>query len=357
MWDLKIGKKKCTFLSSFIGHNNWVMDAALSPENRLVASICEKSVRLWDFTTQKEFLKYSDSTFHNKELCFHPDGNYLAVGGHSKHIKIWDVRSHRLIQDFPVDHLINSIHFHPTGNYIACASDHKGERTDATVHIYDIRQVRSLFQIDNLDCDMKSIRFSNDGSHFVTGGSDALAYVWKTNFWNYEKDKEIEKEEQFVLQHQEADKQNIGGSLTINDNKSYKEATIMENLSLVLENFVSKINVISDNILDMEKKLTTNENNTKKLINFIRQEEKVDYNDPIKDLEKSINSCDHCNQNESINMSAGINRSNVMQYSKAGDYSYKYLKKKNFLKEIVSVRLAQVVVVIMRKGMWLEPLM
>ena len=94
---------------------------------------------------------------------------------------------------------INSIHFHPTGNYLACATDYTGHLQDPTIYVYDIRQVRCLFQINSLRTNMNSIRFSNDGHHFVTGGSDMLTYVWKTNFYNYEREKKIEEKEKFCL--------------------------------------------------------------------------------------------------------------------------------------------------------------
>lgn len=135
------------------------MDARLSPENRLVASCCDKSVRLWDFVSQKEFLQYKDTSFYNKELCFHPDGSYLAVGGYSQHLKIWDTRSHRLMQDYVVGKNINSIDFHPSGNYLACATNSDNTKDDSVVHIYDIRQVRPLFHIKNVNSNMTSIRY------------------------------------------------------------------------------------------------------------------------------------------------------------------------------------------------------
>jgi centriolar protein POC1 len=139
VWDIKIAKKKSRFLASYLGHNNWVRDARFSPDNRIISSICDKSVRLWDFQTQKEFLQYKDNSFNNREIAFHPDGSYLAVGGHSKHLKIWDTRSHRLMQDYVVGKNINSIDWHPTGNYLACATDWDKDKNDPVIHIYDIR--------------------------------------------------------------------------------------------------------------------------------------------------------------------------------------------------------------------------
>lgn len=48
------------------------------------------------------------------DVKFHPDGTCLASCGSDKKIKIFDVRSHRLLQHYDAHNdLINSIAFHP----------------------------------------------------------------------------------------------------------------------------------------------------------------------------------------------------------------------------------------------------
>jgi WD40 repeat protein len=43
--------KKTKFLRSFTGHTNWVLKADISPDTNIIASICDKTVRLWDATS------------------------------------------------------------------------------------------------------------------------------------------------------------------------------------------------------------------------------------------------------------------------------------------------------------------
>jgi len=277
------------------------MDARLSPENRLVASCCDKSVRLWDFVSQKEFLQYKDTSFYNKELCFHPDGSYLAVGGYSQHLKIWDTRSHRLMQDYVVGKNINSIDFHPSGNYLACATNSDNTKDDSVVHIYDIRQVRPLFHIKNVNSNMTSIRFSQKtGDQFVSGDSEGLTYVWNTNFYDYEQNKreeEIEQKKQSSNIYKGDNQVEFGTAININNNVEYNNSSgyvnnqqnrAMEELSLKLEGFVGQINGISQEILRMESRISKNENNTKKLLNFLENNNRE--TNQIPDLQENMNS-------------------------------------------------------------------
>jgi WD40 repeat protein len=75
--------KKTKFIRSFVGHTNWVLKADISPDSNLIASICEKTVRLWDATNGEEILKYKNVETGNRCLEIHPEGNYIAIGGES----------------------------------------------------------------------------------------------------------------------------------------------------------------------------------------------------------------------------------------------------------------------------------
>jgi centriolar protein POC1 len=95
------------FKRSFTGHTDWIVESNFSPDNRLVATCCTKSVRLWDINTGKEVTKFQNIKLFNTSLSFHPDGNYLAVGSGSKHIKIWDLRFQKLAQDYLLNTEVN----------------------------------------------------------------------------------------------------------------------------------------------------------------------------------------------------------------------------------------------------------
>ena len=124
----------------------------------------------------------------------------------------------------------------------------------------------------NLKSSMNCVRFSQkDGENFVSCDNEGLTYVWSTNFYDYKQAQEEEKVEEKNLASQiygNEKNREIGGALEITE-----ENLVMEQLSLKLESFVSKINTISDNILTMEDHLSRNENNTKKLLDFLERNE------------------------------------------------------------------------------------
>ena len=117
----------------------------------------------------------------------------------------------------------------------------------------------------NLKSSMNCIRFSpKGGDNFVSCDNEGLTYVWQTSFHDYKQTEAAEKSDQKQLSTQiYGNQKNTGLALEITENN-----LLNEQLSLKLENFSSQIHNISETILGMEQHITTNENNTKKLLEF-----------------------------------------------------------------------------------------
>lgn len=240
-----------TFIKSFVGHTDWVLEAKFSPDNRLVSSVCTKSVRLWDIQTGQEIVKFKHTGLQNTSVAFHPDGNYLAVGSAGKHVKIWDMRAQRLVQDYQMPSSVNSVDFHPAGTILASANSYIPGIASSSLNLFDIRQNRCVFEIEGIHDSLNSVRFSNDGEYFGAGGNNKLVYVWKSNIGGRKPEQEnpqaIREEE---LAKKVANEIDMGTSISLEKHlAAYADRAkndVYEQISTSLENIVLKINNISE---------------------------------------------------------------------------------------------------------------
>lgn len=55
---------------------------------------------------------------------FHPDGTCIASASADQTIKVWDIRTNRLLQHYPAHaDQVNCISFHPSGGYLLSGSN------------------------------------------------------------------------------------------------------------------------------------------------------------------------------------------------------------------------------------------
>jgi centriolar protein POC1 len=85
---------------------------------------------------------FTDHTGMVNCVRFHPDSTCLASCGTDKKIKIFDCRSHRLLQHYDAhDDSVNSIDFNPAGTHLISSSN------DGTVKIWDLRKGCILYTL------------------------------------------------------------------------------------------------------------------------------------------------------------------------------------------------------------------
>ena len=73
---------------------------------------------------------------------FHPSGTCIAAAGMDNTVKVWDVRTHQLLQHYQLHSAaVNALSFHPSGNYLVTAS------SDSTLKILDLMEGRLLYTL------------------------------------------------------------------------------------------------------------------------------------------------------------------------------------------------------------------
>ena len=332
LYRVSSGYKKTQFLRSFVGHTNWVLKADISPDSNIVASICEKTVRLWDATNGDQILKYKNVETGNRCLEIHPEGNYIAIGGESGLLQIWDSRAEKLAQVYDTSDPINEINFHPSGQFIATAHDYSPAKNNSVLKIFDIRQGRCIYKITGVYGSLYGLKFSSEGSYLGSAGSEKLVYVWKTNFKPLTPLIQGEKEQQELIEAENAancgteeQEIHIGGALSLEQQcdqiNNQKKSRAYEKLTMTLESLVSSINSISQNMARLESKLESNERRTKEIMGNIEFREQLAHKDPRLDTRGYL---------ESVSKQMSTEQSQINLFTKKETYASEYSSTFNY---------------------------
>ena len=127
--------------------------------------------------TQKNMIhSYADHEGEINAVRFHPDGTCIASASADKTIKVWDIRSQRLIQHYDA-HAdgVTSLSFHPNGRFIISTSN------DSTLKVWDLSQGRVLYTLYGHEGPSNAVHFSPCGDYFTSAGADSIVMVWKSN--------------------------------------------------------------------------------------------------------------------------------------------------------------------------------
>ena len=105
-----------------------------------------------------------------------PDGTCVASCSNDKKIKIFDIRSGRIIQHYDAHSApITSLSYHPSGKYLVSSS------LDSSLKIWDIFNSKILYTVHGHQGPINSVAFSRDGDYICSGGVDTILMIWKNN--------------------------------------------------------------------------------------------------------------------------------------------------------------------------------
>ena len=145
-----------------------------SPDSKRVAATVAGHVRIYDTSTGRTLSVLDQLSPHNPVcVCFHPDGQHVAVGIRDVHMI--DISTGQMVKKFGMDEKVESVHFNAKGDQLACAS------SDGRVHIWEI-DTSKLLHAWRLPCPAHCVRFSPDGQLVAAAGGNyptpGIARVW-----------------------------------------------------------------------------------------------------------------------------------------------------------------------------------
>jgi len=174
IWDAATGRE----LRSLVGHTDWVMGIAYSPDGRSLASTSlDGTAKIWDLGPGDEVLAVRGSvTNYGTRVVYSPDGRLFATNGGDGSATLWDALTGmpRLVLRGH-DQEVLSLSFSADGKRLATGS------FDTTAIVWDTATGRKLLTLSGHTSAVRDVAFSPDGSHIATASFDGTAAIWDSS--------------------------------------------------------------------------------------------------------------------------------------------------------------------------------
>ncbi len=173
VWDVASRQIKMT-MTGPAGKVSWFPDgkriAGFDFGNAMIAG----SVFILDSETGEVQQQISEDLQTNYNvLDISPDGKWLATGGNSSTVNLWDTQSWKLAAKLTGhQNFLMEVRFHPTENWLASSSN------DSTIRIWDLATQRELRKLTEHRQPVTGLAWSADGSRLASASWDFTARVW-----------------------------------------------------------------------------------------------------------------------------------------------------------------------------------
>lgn len=162
--------------SSRLAHYQRPLQVAFTGDGKLMASVSDSTVRLWDPATgegQRRFDSRSAPGIASQNLhclALSADGKRVAAAGYNNAILVWQTDTGRELAFIPADG-VYSLAFHPKSNVLAYGQ----RRPEITVRNLDDGRVRTF--TGHTDAVVK-LAFDRAGDRLISASADKTAIVW-----------------------------------------------------------------------------------------------------------------------------------------------------------------------------------
>ncbi len=189
LWDIAIGK--C--LKVFQGHSHVVNSIAFQPilnkrgEGEILASgSYDQSVKLWNVRTYQCVKTWQGYSNQALSVTFSPDGQTLVSGGHDQKVRLWDIKTGRVVKILH-EHTnwVFSVAFSPIppppqigGGKREILASGSG---DKTIKIWDVKTGKVIRTLWGHEATVRSIAFSPDTPILASGSEDRTIRLWNVN--------------------------------------------------------------------------------------------------------------------------------------------------------------------------------
>src|SRR5947209_11250043 len=157
------------------GHDDAVSAVTFSGDGtQLTTAGDDHRIRVWDVKSKKLVREWKGHTDRVPGLAWHPAGDLLISVGWDTTARVWEPA-----KDDPAMLLnahsdqVNSVAFSPDGNLLACAD------SDFTIHVWDDpRRGRQKFVLNGHTDEIRALAFNANGTRLASAGADRVVHIW-----------------------------------------------------------------------------------------------------------------------------------------------------------------------------------
>ena len=145
-----------------------IRPVAFAPNNRLLACLNPAEfIAIWDITTDTHITTLIEQTAIVESLCFSPCGQYLAAGGRTGNVQVWNTATWKLQQSAPGDDALRI-----TVSYSDEGVLHATGVSDDTALLWDVERDEKRWTYVEKEGGLQGAHFSRNSQFIVAGARD-----------------------------------------------------------------------------------------------------------------------------------------------------------------------------------------
>ncbi len=157
------------------GHKGYVTDLCFSPDGAWLASASsDQTVRVWDLSHPDSPRVLEGHTDFVRCLAVSRDGTRLASGGLDGTVRVWDTTTWQEVADLKHGTNVYGVAFTPDGSRLAAAC------ANNMIRFWDTATSQLVVELEGHTEYVHQLAFSPDGTRLVSASGDKTVRVWDT---------------------------------------------------------------------------------------------------------------------------------------------------------------------------------